>query len=175
MTEIWTRTIRHAPPPPDPDSGVVHGVCLGAAGGVIATAELTDGIPTVTSLRRYPAALGSIASAVRELLADDPGCQVVLDRGLRGRELADQIGEVRPRRRLALFDAKAEDRRYEIGGRLSQALAAKNVKIKRLMFEGAALRRVFSLATREDAGDFPELVALSLAVVNRRASPPQIV
>jgi hypothetical protein len=169
------RSLRRPPPAPAPaDSGVRHGVSLGHGEGVVVTAEMRDGILTVTELRRFSAGLAPIAAAVRSLLDSDPGCHVVLDRGLRGRELVDQIGEVRPRRRLVLFDARAEDRRYEVGGRLAQAIEARSVRIASGLAEVIALRKAISEASREDAADRPVLVALSLAVIDRRPPVPRI-
>ena len=166
--------VHHGSRPMPPASGVVHGVCLGPEHGVIVSAELRDGLWTATGLQRYGSGLEPIAAAVRGLLADDPGCRIVLDRGLRGRELADSIGKVKRRRRLQLFEARAEDRRYEVAGRLTHAIESKSVRIVGNLLEGPALRRAVSEATREDAGDRPELVALSLAVVDRRPPRPQI-
>ena len=171
---IWTRTVHHRPPPPVPDSGVVHGACLAAEGGAIATAELRGEVPTVTGLRRFGPSLAPIAASVRELLASDPGCRVVVDSGLRGRELIDMIGEVRPRRRLQVFDARADDRRYEIGGRLSQAIEAGRLRIRANLVETPALRKAVSQASRADAGDRPELVAVALAAINRTRPTPRI-
>ena len=166
--------VHHGSTPTPPDSGVVHGVCLGPEHGVIVSAELRDGLWTAAGLQRYGSALKPIAEAVRGLLDADPGCRIVLDHGLRGRELADSIGKVEPRRRLQLFDARAEDRRYEVAGRLTHAIESKTVRILGDLLEGPALRRAVSEATREDAGDRPELVALSLAVVDRRPPRPRI-
>lgn len=174
MTSIWTRAVHHGSPAPWPDSGVTHGVCLGPEGGAIATAELREGLPTVTGLHRYGASLEPIAAAVRRLLATDPGCRVVVDRGLRGRELIDQIGTVEPRRRLQVFDAAADDRRYEIGGRLSHAIESGKVRIRGNLLEGPALRKAVSEASRADAGDRVELVAVALAVINRTRPRPRI-
>jgi hypothetical protein len=171
---IRTLTIYHGPPAPPPVSGVMHGVCLGPEGGAIATAETRDGIPTVTGLHRFGASLEPIAAAVRSMLAADPGCRVVVDRGLRGRELLDQIGTVEPRRRLQVFDAQAEDRRYEIGGRLSHAIEAGKVRIRGNLREAPALRKAVAEASRADAGDRVELVAVALAVIDRRPPIPRI-
>lgn len=171
---ITTLTIYHGPPAPPPDSGVIHGVCLGHEGGAIATSELRDGIPTIIGLHRYGSSLEPIAAAVRRMLAADPGCRVVVDRGLRGRELIDQIGKVRPRRRLQVFEAQAEDRRYEIGGRLSHAIEAGKVRIRGNLLEAPALRKAVTEASRADAGDRVELVAVALAVIDRRPPTPRI-
>ena len=111
-------------------------------------------------------------AAAYERMDADPDSRVVIDSGLRGRELIDAIGKV-TRRRLQVFEAKAETRRYEVAGRLSLAIETGQAKIKRSLFD-PALRQALSAVTREDAGDMPEIVALSLALIDRRPPRPQI-
>lgn len=168
------RSIRLAGPTPVA-IGIIHGVALGPSGGAIVSASIADGMPTVIDLRRYPATLAAIGTDVRALLEADPACRVIVDGGLHGRDLWTHLDLRLSRRRLQLFEiAKPELRRFEIAGRLRSAYEARSFTVMRGLNEESALRKAISESTREDAADRVEIVALSLAVVDRRPPVPRI-
>lgn len=154
-----------APPP-----FVLHGVSLGPAGGVmVAARHADDRRPHVVDVRQFPAALTGIGDAIEEALADDPDCRVVIDAGLHGLDLWNHLGG-RRRMRLRLFETpRPELRRHEIGGKLRSLYEMRGFTVQRSV-EGV-LRKALADATREDAAERPEIVALSLAVVDRRRLP----
>ena len=178
MKIIWRDLRNQAEPAPAPipvPTVMVHGVALGPQAGAIVSVSRGDGVPTVTDLRRYPPALAGIGGDVRALLASDPTCMVIVDAGLHGRDLWAYLDLHLSRRRLSLLEiAKAEMRRYEIAGRLRSAYESRSFTVKRGLAEEGALRKAISEATREDAADRAEIVALSLAVVDRRPPVPRI-
>ncbi len=150
----------------------VIGACLGHGSGAMVTATVADGVATAVELRRYGPSLEPLASDIRGLLAERT-VRAVVDRGLRGRELLDQIAWTGPRSRLHIFDATAEDRRYRVAGRLTQALESGAAKIRRDLLDDD-LRATLAAASREDAGDRPEVVALSLSLIDHRPKPAQL-
>lgn len=150
-----------------PHKDTVLGVSLGHRSGALVTATVADGVATAVELVRYGPNLEPLASEVRRLLLADRNARAVVDRGLRGRELLDQIAWTGPRKRLHVFDALAEDRRYRVAGRLTQTLESGTAKIRRDLLDDD-LRATLAAASREDADARPEVVALSLALVDHR-------
>ena len=65
-------------------------------------------------------------------------------------------------------------RRWEIAGRLRAMYDRAEFRIVSNLREEAALRKAVTEATREDAADRAEVVALSLAVVDRQPALPHV-
>lgn len=157
-------------PPPAPPF-TQHGVALGPSGGAIVSVDRGEDKPRVIAARRFPPALAELGAAVESLLAADESCRVVVDAGLHGLDLWAHLGG-RRRHRLRLFEStRPELRRFEIAGKLRSAVEAQAFVIERRAGIDAVLRKAIGDATREDAADRPELVALSLAVLSRKAVP----
>lgn len=151
-----------------------HGVCLGPSGGAIVTVRHGDQRPHVVDLRLFPAALSAIGQAVEAILAEDPTGQVLVDGGLHGLDLWNHLGG-RRRPGLRLFETpRPELRRYEIAGRLRSLYEGKGFTVQRAPQLEGALRKAIADATREDAAERPPIVALSLAVIDRRRPLPRI-
>jgi hypothetical protein len=146
----------------------VHGVALGANGGAIASASYDGDRVHVTDFGTFPAQLPALARAIQELLAADPNAMVRLDAGLHGLDLWEYLGG-RPRRRMRLWQSpKPELRRAELAGKLRARSAAQAFTIRGDLRADPSLRKAITDATREDAAERPEIVALALAVSDRR-------
>lgn len=166
------RTIRDEPRPAEPV--VHHGVAIGPTGACIVSARWEpDHWPGVYGFETFPPSLRVVGNRVRQLLEQDPTCVVTVDGGLHGADLRSYMrGLHAPRRRLHYLEvARPELRRWELGGRLRAAHERHEFGIKRIGTGSLALRAAVADAAREDSADRPEVVALSLAVINRRRIP----
>jgi hypothetical protein len=154
----------------------VHGVSLGPKGGAIVSARWPEaGPPTVVGFERFAADLVPIGQRLQTLHQDDPTSRIVIDGGLHGADLWEFLGKPRRRRQWQLFEiAKPELRRAELAGKLRVAFDTGGFAIVRGLAQEGALTKAITEATREDAADRVEVGALSLAVVNRKPSPPRI-
>lgn len=168
---ITTTVIHHGRTPPEPFT--LHGVALGPSGGAIASAEHhgTEK-PRVTGMQTFPAGLAAMAAAIEKLLDDDPAARVVVDGGLHGMDLWEHLGDHSRGLKLQLFEnPKPELRRFELAGRLRSLYESKGFGLAGTLRQNITLRKAIADATREDAGERPEIVALSLAVIDRRRIP----
>lgn len=166
---LRTFVVRHGPKPPDPFT--LHGVALGPDGGVIVSARHGDH-PTahVITAKDFPATLQPISDAVEKLINDDETCRVVIDGGMHGLDLWRHLGG--RRRRLYLFEpGRPELRRTELAGSLRSAWESKAFTMTTALRDNPTLRKAIADSTREDAAERPEIVALSLAVIDRRRIP----
>lgn len=168
---IKTFRVDHTEPPPKPAPFTLHGVALGPTGGVIVSARHGErDHPLVTDVRTFPPKLSDIGAAV-EGLVDEDGARVVVDGGLHGLDLWNHLGG-RRRKGLSLFETpRPELRRYELAGKLRSLYETKGFTVQRGEAVERVLRKAIADATREDAADRPEIVALSLAVLDRRTLP----
>lgn len=153
---------------------IQHGVAIGPDGGCIFSAKWhPDGRIAVTGLVKTAPKLGEIGGRIVQLLADDPNCRILADGGLHG---ADLKAFLRNRRvgmgRLTWVDAtRPELRRAEYGGTLRAAWERGDFSLPRLGSGSLAGRGAIFDASREDAGERVEVVALSLAVAHKRRVP----
>jgi hypothetical protein len=170
-TEIVVTTIHHGRRAPAAPL-TVHGAALGPTGGAIVTVRhVADERPHVAGVRTFRPALKAMGAAIEALLADDPACRVIVDGGLHGLDLWQHLGG-RRRHGLDLFETpRPELRRFEIAGKLRSLYESKGFSVARSLGTDGTLRKAISDATREDAADRPEIVALSLALVDRRRLP----
>jgi len=154
-----------------------HGVAVGPTGGAIVSAQWEKGeLPLVTGYEPFAPGLAAIGDRIRQLIEDEPDSVITIDGGLHGLDLKSYLDDVRaPRRRLVYFQAqRPELRRWETGGRLRAAFDKRAFRIQRIGPGALALRAAVGDANRDDAGDLPDVVALSLAVIDRRGPKPRV-
>jgi hypothetical protein len=161
------RLARRPAPPPLP--AIHHGVALAPTGGAVVSARWAVGERTkVIDLKSFDPSLREVGACIRNLLERDPSCRILVDAGLHGGDLQAYLGRLH---RVKYFGTSAPlERRLEIAGKLRAAYELSAFSVDRSLAD-SPLRAALARVTRDDAGDDPFVVALSLAVVNRRRVP----